>query len=64
MLGLVCPATLQGTIFKNAVLTSTSFDGANVEGADFTEVRTILTTLPWPRMLSIAHILLNVVSPD
>lgn len=29
----------QGTIFKNAVLTSTSFVGANVEDADFTEVR-------------------------
>lgn len=29
----------QGAIFKNAVLTSTSFVGANVENADFTEVR-------------------------
>lgn len=29
----------QGAIFQNAVLTSTSFTGANVEDADFTEVK-------------------------
>jgi uncharacterized protein YjbI with pentapeptide repeats len=28
---------LNGAIFTNAVLTGTSFEGANVENADFTE---------------------------
>ena len=30
-------SSLKGTIFNNAVLTSTSFEDANVEGADFTD---------------------------
>ena len=34
----------QGAIFQNAVLTSTSFTGADVENADFTEVCTVQLT--------------------
>lgn len=30
-------ASLKGAIFSNTVLTSTSFQGADVAGADFTE---------------------------
>lgn len=49
----------QGTIFKNAVLTSTSFVGADVENADFTEVRRCLREVYGSKAITFTSLLSN-----